>query len=61
MGGLSRDRPSWGGEIDGEIGRGVAAAFARVKRCKESDKSQWAGVVVVAVLWLLSMNGGGSP
>lgn len=58
MGGLGRDRPSWGGEMDGDVGKGIAAAFARVKRFKESVKSQWDGVVAV-VFGSLSMNGGG--
>lgn len=62
MGRLGRERPSWGGEMDGDVGNGIAAAFSRVKRFKESVKSQWDGVVVAVVFVSLSMNrGGGSP
>jgi hypothetical protein len=65
MGGLGRERPSWGGDVDGDIvgdvGKGVAAAISSVKRFKESVKSQSDGVVP-AVFGSLSMNrGGGSP
>lgn len=52
---------SWGDKREGEAGSGVAVAFARVRRFKESERSQWDWSIVggLFALWLLSMNRGG--
>lgn len=52
---------SWGDKREGEAGSGVAVAFARVRRFKESERSQWDWSIVggLFALLLLSMNRGG--
>lgn len=58
--GKGRDETSWGDKREGEVGSGVAVAFASVRRFKESESSQCDGGIVAWLFWLSMGLGGGS-